>query len=134
MLKDNDRHFEKSGSDTRPQYYVRKMRYQGSLMINICDENLLGKTIKDELVNIEVTRDFFNELMNEEEIQYLLKRCSIANLIGERVIRKTLKLGLAKKESIKVISDIPFLMIYTFQGNYQIKAYPEKNLIKNIYF
>ena len=118
MLKDNDRHFEKSGSDTRPQYYVRKMRYQGSLMINICDENLLGKTIKDELVNIEVTRDFFNELMNEEEIQYLLKRCSIANLIGERVIRKTLKLGLAKKESIKVISDIPFLMIYTFQGNY----------------
>ena len=118
MLKENDRHFEKSGSDTCPQYYVRKMRYQGSLMINICDENLLGKTIKDELVNIEVTRDFFNELMNEEEIQYLLKRCSIANLIGERVIRKTLKLGLAKKESIKVISDIPFLMIYTFQGNY----------------
>lgn len=94
------------------------MRYQGSLMINICDENLLGKTIKDESVNIEITRDFFNELMSEEEIQYLLKKCSIANLIGERVIKKTLKLGLAKKESVKVISNTPFLMIYTFQGNY----------------
>ena len=56
--------------------------------------------------------------MSEEEIQYLLKKCSIANLIGERVIKKTLKLGLAKKESVKVISNTPFLMIYTFQGNY----------------
>ncbi|HET9774722.1 MAG TPA: DUF424 family protein [Nitrososphaeraceae archaeon] len=118
MFKEDQSHFDKSGSDISPQYYVRKMRYQGSLMINICDENLLGKTIKDESVNIEITRDFFNELMSEEEIHYLLKRCSIANLIGERVIKKTLKLGLAKKESVKVISDIPFLMIYTFQGNY----------------
>lgn len=118
MFKEDESHFDKSGSDINPQYYVRKMRYQGSLMINICDENLLGKTIKDESVNIEITRDFFNELMSEEEIHYLLKRCSIANLIGERVIKKTLKLGLAKKESVKVISDIPFLMIYTFHGNY----------------
>ena len=118
MIKEDDSHFNKSGSDISPQYYVRKMRYQGSLMINICDENLLGMTIKDESVNIEITRDFFNELMSEEEIQYLLKKCSIANLIGERVIKKTLKLGLAKKESVKVISNTPFLMIYTFQGNY----------------
>ena len=118
MLKGGNNSFNKASSSNGSQYYVRKMHYQGSLMINICDKDLLGRTIKDDNVNIEIRSDFFNELMDDEEVQFLLKRCSIANLIGERVIKKTLNLGLAKKESIRVISNTPFLMIYKFKGYY----------------
>ena len=105
-------------NDSTPNFYVRKMNYQGSLMINICDEELLGTNIVSESLNINLTKDFFNELTNEKEICNLLKRCSIANLIGRRVIEKTLSLGLAKRDSIKIISDIPFLMIFKFYKNY----------------
>jgi uncharacterized protein len=105
-------------SDSTPNFYVRKMNYQGSLMINICDEELLGTNIVSESLNINITKDFFNELTNEKEICSLLQRCSIANLIGRRVIEKTLSLGLAKRDSIKIVSDIPFLMIFKFYKNY----------------
>lgn len=105
-------------SNTNQKFYMRKMDYQGSLMVNICDEELLGKNIESDTLNITITNEFFNEIVNENDITRLLKRCSIANLIGRRVVDKTLSLGLAKKDSIKIVSDIPFLMIFKFQQNY----------------
>ena len=100
------------------RFCMRKMNYQGSLMVNICDEDLLGKNIVSDSLNINITSDFFNEIVSENEINRFLTRCSIANLIGRRVVEKTLSLGLAKKDSIKMVSDIPFLMIFKFQQNY----------------
>lgn len=94
------------------------MQYQGSLMINICDEELLGKRISNGSLNVDIRQEFFIEVMDEKQIRDLLHKSSIANLIGNRVIQKTLDWRLAKKESIKIISDIPFLMIYKFTKNY----------------
>ncbi|HEU5460828.1 MAG TPA: DUF424 family protein [Nitrososphaeraceae archaeon] len=107
-----------SSRDSNLKFYLRKMHYQGSLMINICDEELLGTNIVSESLNINITNDFFNELANEKEISTLLKKCSIANLIGRRIVEKTLSLGLANRNSIKIVSDIPFLMIFKFYNNY----------------
>ena len=107
-----------NNANQNQKFYIRKMSYQGSLMINICDEELIGKNIESDTVNINITNEFFNEVVTENEITSLLKRCSIANLIGRRVVDKTLSLGLAKKNSIKIVSDIPFLIIFTFRQNY----------------
>lgn len=107
-----------NNANQNQKFYIRKMSYQGSLMINICDEELIGKNIESDTVNINITNEFFNEVVTENEITSLLKRCSIANLIGRRIVDKTLSLGLAKKNSIKIVSDIPFLMIFKFRQNY----------------
>ncbi len=100
------------------KFCMRKMNYQGSLMVNICDEDLLGKNIVSDSLNINITSDFFNEIVSENDINRLLTRCSIANLIGRRVVEKTISLGLAKKDSIRMVSDIPFLMVFKFQQSY----------------
>lgn len=122
MTEDNNNNISKyscpNNNNTNQKFYMRKMNYQGSLMVNICDEELIGKNIESDTLNINITNEFFNEVANENEITSLLKRCSIANLIGRRVVDKTLSLGLAKKDSIKIVSDIPFLMIFKFQQNY----------------
>lgn len=110
--------YSSTNSNSNQKFYMRKMNYQGSLMINICDEELLGKNIESDTLNITITNEFFNEIVNDNDITHLLKRCSIANLIGKRVVDKTLSLGLAKRDSIKIVSDIPFLMIFKFQQNY----------------
>ncbi|HEX5186185.1 MAG TPA: DUF424 family protein [Nitrososphaeraceae archaeon] len=109
---------EDDNKDSQQRFCMRKMNYHGSLMVNICDEDLLGKNIVSDSLNINITSEFFNEIVNENEINRLLTKCSIANLIGRRVVQKTLSLGLAKKDSIKIVSDIPFLMIFKFQQNY----------------
>lgn len=124
MIEDNttknniSEYSSSNNHNANQQFYIRKMNYQGSLMINVCDEELVGKNIESDSLNINITNEFFNEVVNENEITSLLKKCSIANLIGRRVVDKTLSLGLAKKESIKIVSDIPFLMIFKFRQNY----------------
>lgn len=123
MTEDNNNNISKysccpNNNNANQKFYMRKMNYQGSLMVNICDEELIGKNIESDTLNINITNEFFNEVANENEITSLLKRCSIANLIGRRVVDKTLSLGLAKKDSIKIVSDIPFLMIFKFRQNY----------------
>ena len=87
-------------------------------MINICDEELLGKRISNGSLNMDIRQEFFIEVMDEKQIRDLLQKSSIANLIGNRVIQRTLDWKLAKKESIKTISNIPFLMIYKFTKDY----------------
>jgi uncharacterized protein len=110
--------YSSTNSNANQKFYMRKMNYQGSLMVNICDEELLGKNIESDTLNITITNEFFNEIVNENDLTRLLKRCSIANLIGRRVVDKTLSLGLAKRDSIRIVSEIPFLMIFKFQQNY----------------
>ena len=100
------------------QFMGKKMKYQNSLMVNICDIELLGKNIRHDEVNMDISPKFFNERIKEQEVNELLTNCSIANLIGEKIVETALNLGLAKKESVKIISGVPFLMIFKFQGSY----------------
>ncbi|MFL6507034.1 MAG: DUF424 family protein, partial [Nitrososphaeraceae archaeon] len=48
----------------------------------------------------------------------LLRRCSIANLVGERIVSEAIRLNFAKERSIRRISGVPFLMIFKFQHKY----------------
>jgi hypothetical protein len=45
----------------------------------------------------------------------LLKKCDIANLVGQRIVSQAIALKMAKEVSVKRISGVPFLMIYKFQ-------------------
>ena len=100
-------------------YAIRRIRYQGSLMINICDKDLLGKVIREGRLQVNISKDYFCEsYADEEEITNALKECSIANLVGEKCIKKALELRLASELSIRRISGVPFLMIFKFTSNY----------------
>jgi hypothetical protein len=109
--------YEKKQDNDR--YAVRMIKYQGSTMINICDIELIGaKLEKDELL-IEITKEYFQQdIIEDSQARKLLRSCSIANLVGERIVKQALDLGLAKEMSIKRISDVPFLMIFKFQYKY----------------
>jgi uncharacterized protein len=40
------------------------------------------------------------------------------NLVGKNIVTLALELKLAKGNSVKVIDDVPFLMVFSFLGNY----------------
>ncbi|GIU71051.1 MAG: hypothetical protein KatS3mg003_0530 [Candidatus Nitrosocaldaceae archaeon] len=101
------------------EYAVRKMLYKGSLMVNICDKELLGRTLKEGELEVNISKDYFYEqLMDKEGIIALLKECSIANLVGEKTIENALRLKLASELSIRRIDNVPFLMIFKFTSGY----------------
>jgi uncharacterized protein len=100
-------------------YALRTTRYQGSTMINICDIELVGTKLEQGEIIVDLTKEYFQqEIIEESKAENLLQTCSIANLVGERIINKAIKLKLAKEISIKRICGIPFLMIFKFNHRY----------------
>jgi hypothetical protein len=97
------------------RFAVRKTKYEGNFMVNICDEELLGNRLKEGELEVNITRDYFGEeVVDDAAAGELLKACSIANLVGERIIGKAIGMKLASRLSVRVISDVPFLMIFKF--------------------
>jgi hypothetical protein len=85
-------------------------------MVDICDIELMGSQIEQDGLSINLTREYYQQKVIESaEAGELLRRCDIANLVGERIVRQALSMKMAKEVSIKRISGVPFLMIYKFQ-------------------
>jgi hypothetical protein len=100
-------------------YALRTMRYEGSTMVNICDIELVGTKLEQGEIVVNLTKEYFQEeIIEERKAENLLKTCSVANLVGERIVNKAITLRLAKEISIKRISGIPFLMIFKFHHRY----------------
>ena len=82
-------------------------------MINICDLDLAGKEINKGDFAINISKEYFqDEEINEEEATSLLKSSSMLNLVGKNIVTLALELKLAKGNSVKVIDDVPFLMVF----------------------
>ncbi|MGN6822417.1 MAG: DUF424 domain-containing protein [Candidatus Nitrosocosmicus sp.] len=109
----------KSDKKEEKIYALRKIKYQETQMINMCDLDILGKKIQqgDFMINISKEYYYSEEITNKEAIE-LLKSSSIINLVGQGIVDLALKLNLAKRNSVKTIENIPFLMIFRFTGNY----------------
>ncbi len=100
-------------------YALRKIKYQETQMINICDLNLVGKEINQGDFNISISKDYFySEEITKEDAIKVLKSSTIINLVGKDIVDLALSLNLAKKNSVKIIENVPFLMIFKFSGMY----------------
>ena len=85
----------------------------GNIILNICDTDLLDKTIKDEKTEIKISSNYYNEkTIDEVEAKHLLQKCTSANMVGEKTISLSLKLGIGSEKGIRRIDGTPFLVIF----------------------
>jgi len=102
--------------DPQLSYAARSTRYQGAVMVDICDLELIGSKLEENDLVINLTREYYQqEVIAPSDAKELLLKCDIANLVGDRIVKQALELRLAKEVSIRKISGVPFLMIYKFQ-------------------
>jgi uncharacterized protein len=88
-------------------------------MISVCDSELVGMILESDGLTINMTRAYWQErLVNDGEVESMLKKCVIANLAGKRIVNKAISKGLAKASSVKEYSGVPFLMLFRFTDNY----------------
>ena len=88
-------------------------------MIDICDIELIGSRLQEGELLIDITKEYFQqEIIEALQAEELLRTCSIANLVGERIVSQAVQLKLAKERSIRRISGVPFLMIFKFHHKY----------------
>ena len=94
-------------------FAVRTTNYQNQSMLNICDAEILGKKIVEGELTINISENYYGErFVESEEAETLLKTSSIINMAGKETISLSLKLGIGSENAVKIVSDVPFLIIF----------------------
>lgn len=108
-----------SSKNRTSRYAIRTMRYQDSLMVNVCDLYLIDRQIQHGNITIDIKKNYWmDKVADDSEIESYLKKSSISNLAGKDTVDKAIELNLAKRSSVKYFSEVPFLMIYRFRESY----------------
>ena len=95
------------------QFSVRISDYQKNTMVNMCDAELIGKDVVDGELKIHISESYYGkQLVDKYEAISFLKSASIMNLVGTETISLAIDLGIGSESGIKIISDIPFLIIF----------------------
>jgi len=93
-------------------YSVKIVSRNGNTMLNMCDSELLGKTITDGKLVVKINKNYYyNEFVEQNEAENLLKKSNNINLVGNESISLSLNLGIGSQQGVKIIDGIPFLII-----------------------
>ena len=98
-----------------PGFAVRTAEYQGNKLVNICDEELVGKTVTEGRLQVRLSSDFYSgDRVDTGEALRLIRTSAIVNLAGRRVVSLALQNQIGASQAIREIEGVPFLMIYKF--------------------
>ena len=94
-------------------FSARLIKHQDSSMLNICDSDLLGKTLKRDNFSLKISQEYYAEKVEEkEEAKELLKKSDNINMVGKDIIDLSVNMGIGSQEGIKVIDGVPFLIVF----------------------
>ena len=94
-------------------FSARLIKHQDSSMLNICDSDLLGKTLKRDNFSLKISQEYYAEkVVEKEEAKDLLKGSSNINMVGKEIISLSIDLGIGSQDGVKVIDGIPFLIVF----------------------
>jgi len=85
----------------------------GGKVVAICDRELLGTTLKEGDLEITITEDFYGgDLATEDEVRAALRHATNANIIGWRVVKIAVSLGLVEISSCLMIDSVPHAQLF----------------------
>ncbi|OLC33977.1 MAG: hypothetical protein AUH84_05955 [Thaumarchaeota archaeon 13_1_40CM_4_38_7] len=96
-------------------FAVRIVNHQHNRMLNICDADLVGKTVKKSEFTLNINKSYFAErIVDQSEAEVLLRKSSIINMVGKETIALSVGLGIGSSKGVKEIDGIPFLLVFKF--------------------
>ncbi len=95
------------------RFSAKITEYQKNLMLNICDADLLGKSISENELTMKISESYYgNEIIEIDEAKKLLETSTIINMVGKDTISLSLELGIGSENGVKKISGVPFLIVF----------------------
>lgn len=96
-----------------PRFFVRQADYQKNPMLNICDEDLLGKNIQENDLSLHISKNYYGDrVVEQEEAKELLQKSNIINMVGRKAVSLSISLGIGTEKGVKVIDGVPFLIVF----------------------
>jgi uncharacterized protein len=94
---------------------VHSLAWKNSSVVNVCDAELIGRTLIEGKLKMHISKDYFGgELVEEEEALKIIKNSAMISLAGERAVNIALSNKLGSPQAVREIEGVPFLMIYKF--------------------
>ncbi len=95
------------------QFSIRTTNYQGNMMLNICDEELVGRTLKKGDFVMNVSQSYYGQrVIGRSEAEDLMRKCSILNMAGHQTIEMSINLKVGTRQGVKEIDGVPFLIVF----------------------
>lgn len=95
------------------RFFIRTSNYQNSRMLNICDEELLGRVVKKDKLQINISKSYYGErLVDANEAEKLMRNSSIINMVGPQTIEMSINLQIGTRQGVKIIGNVPFLIVF----------------------
>ena len=95
------------------QFSAKITDYQKNLMLNICDLDILGKSIVQDELTMDISKSYYGEKIIEyAEAVDLLKKASIINMAGKNIVSLSIELGVGAENGVKEVGEVPFLIIF----------------------
>ena len=95
------------------QFSIRTINHQNNNILNVCDPDLLGKTLVDGDLTITISKGYYGDkIINDSEARTLLENSTSINMVGENTISFSIGLGIGSKNAVKKINNIPFLIVF----------------------
>ena len=94
-------------------FSARLINHKYTSMLNICDADLLGRTLNKGNLTLKISEEYYGEkVVEKEEAESLLKESSSINMVGKEIISLCTDIGVGSQEGVKEIDGIPFLIVF----------------------
>ena len=94
-------------------FRARLINHNNTRMLNICDADLLGRTLKRDNFSLKISQEYYAEkVVEKEEAKDLLKGSSNINMVGKEIISLSVDMGIGSQDGVKVVDGIPFLIVF----------------------
>ena len=88
--------------------YIRVRETLDHVLVAVCDENLLGKTLIEGKIKFNVSKEFYGgELVDTATCIKHLKNATVANMVGKDTVEAAVEAGLVHKNAILYIQGEP---------------------------
>jgi hypothetical protein len=94
------------------EVYLRVFHHGKDVLIAVCDADLLGRTLEGGKVPFKVSEEFYKGILgNVEEAINAMKRGTICNLVGKKIVGAAINERLVNSKAIIYFGDIPHAQI-----------------------
>ena len=94
-------------------FSARLINHNSTRMLNICDADLLGRTLNRDNFTLKISEKYYAErVIEKEEAKELLKKSNSINMAGKEIISLSTSIGVGSQTGVKEINGIPFLIVF----------------------
>jgi len=92
--------------------YVKTVTHGRDMLVAVCDEEILGKTLEGGRVPFKVSEGFYKGTLGDvDEAIAAMKQATICNLVGKKIVEAAIDCNMVHERAVIYFGDVPHAQI-----------------------